>query len=131
MSQQSCHTSAFVSHIEEYDAPVKVYCSYYGSTTTPPPDILPYTPKLILQSFHISNIYQSSNAELMPQEYYYILQTMKINAYYSILLTIKDIDNKDEQYVLNFYQQNKPHNWTQNEKDLIAQLARFCTVLLR
>lgn len=67
----------------------------------------------------------------MPQEYYYILQTMKINAYYSILLTIKDIDNKDEQYVLNFYQQNKPHNWTQNEKDLIAQLARFCTVLLR
>ncbi len=122
---------AFVSYLEELDEPVKIYCSYYGGTSTPPPDVLPYTPKLILPSFHISNISQASNTELMPKDYYDRLQTMKINAYYSVLLNINDENGTEEQYVLNFYQQNKPHQWTQNEKDLIIQMAKLCTVLLR
>lgn len=67
----------------------------------------------------------------MPKDYYDRLQTMKINAYYSVLLNINDENGTEEQYVLNFYQQNKPHQWTQNEKDLIIQMAKFCTVLLR
>lgn len=124
---------ACITSIGAMDEPVKMAYSYYGGAGIPMPQVLPYTPQHILPSFSQNNITQCSDTRIMPKMYYNMLRPLKIRAFYSVLITVNDYCTPGVQrrYVLNLYQQGKTHHWTDNEKDLIEQLTRLCTLLLK
>ena len=117
---------AFISQLDMEISQVRVVYAYYDGSDVQLPEVLPYTPQQLLPSFNSSNVTQCSDVALMPKIYGDMLSPLHISAFYSVLINIDST-----QYVLNFYQQNKIHRWTDNEKDLIAQLARFCKLLLK
>lgn len=126
---------AFITHLGSMDDFIHTAYSYYGGSDIPIPVVLPYTPRNILPSFNNKNITQCSDTRMMPRAYYEMLHKMHVSAFYSILINIERADDASssvqERYVLNFYQQQKTHHWSDNEKEIIQQLARFCRLLLK
>lgn len=85
----------------------------------------------LFASFNSQGFSQCSDTKILPDKYYNTIQKYNISAYllkYFILENTKTM--KQETYVLAFYQYDVTHNWSENERDIVDQTAKFLKLIL-
>lgn len=90
-------------------------------------NILKCTPEDIASRFNSHGLNQCSNTCILPKVYKDKLDELGVNAYLSKTI----ICSGKADYVLTFVSLGIPHRWTESEKDLITQTARFLALLFK
>lgn len=127
---------ALLEHLET-DNNIKIIAQY-NETTTPTlsqDDVQELSGKYIFEdvfaSFSSQGFSQCSDTQILPKQYHQTMQKYNISAYllkYFVIETRKTM--KAQTYVLAFYQYHTEHHWSENERDIVEQTAKFLKLLL-
>lgn len=85
----------------------------------------------VLASFNSQGFSQCSNTKILPDKYYTIVKEYNISAYLLKYFIVEDSKtSKPATYVLAYYQYDIEHRWSENERDIVDQTAKFLRLML-